>query len=209
LALTNSQKEASVLDSEIRASDAEREQTIVRLHEACGEGRLSLDEFSERTKAVFTARTRGDLIPITADLPRAFGALPYRPSRGRTIVALLSDVKRKGRWHADGETKAITILASCTLDLRNALIYGDEIVITTYVVMGSVKIVVPRGIRVELEGFALMGSRDSKVDDDEILPGAPIVRVRGVTIMGSVDVVSDQRQWSGASLPRPERPRLA
>jgi hypothetical protein len=197
-----------VLDGEIRASDAEREQTIVQLHEACGEGRLSLDEFSERAKAVFTARTRGELVPLIADLPRSYGALPYRPSGGRTIVALLSDVKRKGRWHAEGETTAITVLASCTLDLRNALIHGDEIVITTHVVMGSVKIVVPRGIRVELEGFALMGSRDSKVDDDEILPGAPIVRVRGITVMGSVDVVSAPHQWSGGSLPSPDRPRL-
>jgi hypothetical protein len=67
--------------------------------------------------------------------------------------------------------------------------------------MGSVKIVVPRGIRVELEGFVVMGSRDSKVDDDNALPGAPTLRVRGVTVMGSVDIVEGERRVS------PELPR--
>ena len=58
-----------MLDDEIRASDGERHQAIMRLHDACGEGRLSLDEFSERTRAVYASRTRGELVPIVAELP--------------------------------------------------------------------------------------------------------------------------------------------
>jgi hypothetical protein len=38
--------------------------------------------------------------------------------------------------------------------------------------------------------FAILGCRDSKVDEEEVLLGAPIVRVRGLTVLGAADVVS-------------------
>jgi hypothetical protein len=178
-------------NDEILASDAEREQSIARLRDACGEGRLSLDEFSDRVNAVLAARTRGQLVPITADLPGSALPVPERRNAKRLTFSLMSDVKRKGRWNIDGETTAISVMGSCTLDLRRAVVQGREIIINAYAVMGAVKIIVPRGTPVEMEGFAIMGNRDSKVDDDEALPGSPIVRVRGLVVMGAVDVVSD------------------
>jgi len=178
-------------NDEILVSDAEREQSIARLRDACGEGRLSLDEFSDRVNAVLAARTRGQLVPITADLPGSALPVPERRNAKRLTFSLMSDVKRKGRWNIDGETTAISVMGSCTLDLRRAVIQGREIVINAYAVMGAVKIIVPRGTPVEMEGFAIMGNRDSKVDDDEVLPGSPIVRVRGLVVMGAVDVISD------------------
>jgi Domain of unknown function (DUF1707)/Cell wall-active antibiotics response 4TMS YvqF len=180
-------------DEHLRTSDAERDQAITRLSEACGEGRLTLEEYSERVKAVLASRTRGALVAITADLPGTAHVVPDRRSPKRFTISMLSDVKRKGRWKIEGETVAVSVLGSCTLDLRSALIHGNEVIIDTYVLMGSVKIIVPEGTQVEMEGFALLGSRDTKVDDAHVLPGGPIVRVCGVTVMGSVDVVSDVR----------------
>jgi len=178
-------------NDDILASDAERDQSIARLRDACGEGRLTLEEFSERVNAVLAARTRGQLVPITADLPRSSVPVPERRAAKRVTFSLLSDVKRRGRWRIDGHTTAISVLGNCTLDLRRAVIQGNEVVIHAHVVMGAVKIIVPHGTQVEMEGLAIMGSRDSKVDDDEALPEAPIVRVRGLALMGAVDVVSD------------------
>jgi hypothetical protein len=54
--------------SELRLSDADREDAIVRLSEHYAAGRLDKDEFDERSDAVWTAKTRGDLAPIFADL---------------------------------------------------------------------------------------------------------------------------------------------
>ena len=48
-------------DLELRASDAEREGEVVRLREACAEGRLTLQEFSERVEEAYAARTRAEL----------------------------------------------------------------------------------------------------------------------------------------------------
>ena len=70
------------VDPFMRASDAEREQVAERLREAHAEGRLTVEEFSERLDAVYAARTHGDLVPLTHDLP---GVGPDRaPAQPRT-----------------------------------------------------------------------------------------------------------------------------
>lgn len=54
---------------EKRASDAEREQVVVRLRDASAEGRLTLEELSDRTALAYTARSHAELVPLTEDLP--------------------------------------------------------------------------------------------------------------------------------------------
>ena len=53
-----------------RASDAERADTVARLHEALGAGRLDLAETDERVAAAYAARHRHELADLLADLPR-------------------------------------------------------------------------------------------------------------------------------------------
>jgi hypothetical protein len=56
-------------DAGLRASDAERDAVAARLREAHAEGRLTFEELSERLDVAFAARTHGDLVPLTRDLP--------------------------------------------------------------------------------------------------------------------------------------------
>jgi hypothetical protein len=53
----------------IRASDHDRDAVVATLRDAFGEGRLTLDEFQERTTAAYAGRTWGDLRELTTDLP--------------------------------------------------------------------------------------------------------------------------------------------
>jgi hypothetical protein len=55
--------------SRVRASDAEREDAVARLHAALGEGRLDLAETEERSVAAYAARFRDELPALLADLP--------------------------------------------------------------------------------------------------------------------------------------------
>jgi hypothetical protein len=55
----------------VRASNAEREEIVARLHHALGEGRLDLAETEERVAAAYAATYRGELAPLLADLPAA------------------------------------------------------------------------------------------------------------------------------------------
>jgi hypothetical protein len=52
----------------LRLSDAEREAALARLGEHYAAGRLDKEEYDERSDAVWSARTRGDLRPVFVDL---------------------------------------------------------------------------------------------------------------------------------------------
>jgi hypothetical protein len=56
-------------DRPIRASDKERESVVDVLRDAYTDGRLTLEEFDERTSAAYASKTWADLRELTADLP--------------------------------------------------------------------------------------------------------------------------------------------
>ncbi|WP_299923358.1 DUF1707 domain-containing protein [uncultured Nocardioides sp.] len=60
----------------MRASDRDRAVIEAVLTDAFAEGRLTRDEYDERTDAALSSRTLGDLVPLVEDLPVA---LPPRP----------------------------------------------------------------------------------------------------------------------------------
>lgn len=57
------------LDPTMRASDADREMVAARLRDGHAEGRLTMEEFEARLEAAYAARTFGELVPLTRDLP--------------------------------------------------------------------------------------------------------------------------------------------
>lgn len=67
----------------LRIGDAEREQAAADLGEHFAQGRVSVEEHSERLDAIWAARTGGDLEPIFADLPGLPGP-PDRATPGRS-----------------------------------------------------------------------------------------------------------------------------
>ncbi|WP_433329342.1 DUF1707 domain-containing protein [Spirillospora sp. CA-294931] len=54
---------------DIRASDADRDRTAASLREHCAQGRITMDELQERLDDTYKARTIGDLLAVTDDLP--------------------------------------------------------------------------------------------------------------------------------------------
>ncbi|GAB2981564.1 DUF1707 SHOCT-like domain-containing protein [Saccharothrix stipae] len=56
-------------ERDIRIGDAERQHALELLGTHLGEGRLSVDEYGERSARVATAKTRGDLYGLFGDLP--------------------------------------------------------------------------------------------------------------------------------------------
>ena len=67
---------------DVRASDAEREQTVAVLRRNFADGRLTQAELEDRASAAYAARTRTQLRDLTADLPGAV----ERPSRPVMIL---------------------------------------------------------------------------------------------------------------------------
>jgi hypothetical protein len=89
----------------IRASDAEREQTVALLRAAVAEGRLSVDELDERTASAYAAATRGELELLVDDLPHELPAPPAAPARRRP-PRLPGRVGFSSRWRAPAGREA-------------------------------------------------------------------------------------------------------
>ncbi|MDQ1445513.1 MAG: hypothetical protein QOI20_1977 [Acidimicrobiaceae bacterium] len=198
---------------DIRVSDAERNEVVDFLRQHCSEGRLTLEEFSDRVGDVFAARTRRELDAVMTDLPvpvewqspaasssGAASEAVYEPQHAapstrrravrRWIVGVMSGGSAKGRWRPADETRVLAFMGGCEVDLRNAEIDGAEVLIRAVAIMGGVEIIVPEGIEVELDGFALMGGNDRRVKDVPRLPGTPVVHVQAFSLMGGVVVKS-------------------
>lgn len=198
--------------SQMRISDADRQRVADVLRDAAGEGRLDLDELEERLELTFAAKTYGELVPITLDL-QATGPVtppagaPVRrtpsgvPAVGHTSsTAIMGDCTRRGVWHVPEHHSAFSLMGSVTLDLREAILAGPHIQINASAFMGDVKILVPARMHVVVDGTPIMGDYGQGKDrvPAEVGPDSPTVRVRGVALMGSVQV---QR------LPAPGTPR--
>ena len=78
----------------IRASDFDREHAVEALRDQYAEGRLTLEEFDERTSAAYAAKTWTDLRELTSDLPvrLSFGAA------SAAVVARGSGVAAPEQW---------------------------------------------------------------------------------------------------------------
>ena len=87
-------------DGGIRASDADREHVVEILREAYSAGRLTLEEFDERTSLAFAAKTWGGLRELTRDLPQqARLAIPppdpqVKPARDKPLPVGASPHRR-------------------------------------------------------------------------------------------------------------------
>src|SRR3984885_6674414 len=192
-----------------RVADADRDRTVIQLREHVVEGRLTLDEFSERVGLAFQARTRGDLLAVMADLPQAPlpgdrlpepSSTPTKKKR-RWHVAVMSGHSTKGRWRISGKTNAVAVMGGCDMDLRKAEIEGPEVEITAFAFWGGIDIVVPEGFDGELRGFSFMGGRDLSLRDVPFVPGSPRTVVEGYAVMAGINVKSRPNR-SGKQLAR-------
>lgn len=175
-----------------RAGDADRDRVVSLLRDHCVAGRLTLDEFSERTGTALVARTRQELDALLADLPTSSAPAVDAPRRRarRWIVAVMGESQSKGRMRLSGHTAVVAVMGQCNIDLSRAEIEGPETVITAVGIMGSIEIVVPEGIDVELTGLSVMGQRSISTHDVAVRRGSPRVLVRAFPIMGEVNVTT-------------------
>lgn len=179
-----------------RIADSDRDRVVALLRLHCTEGRLTLDEFSDRVGAVYEARTAHDLDEVVHDLPvpwaaspPAAGAAPARPRKAvKWLVAVFGDSTRRGRFTLDDESAAVAAFGDCTLDLSEALIEGPNPLVTAVAVFGDVTVIVPDGIEVDLEGVAIFGDKRCTTGDTPPVPGSPVVLVRAFALFGDVRV---------------------
>lgn len=204
-------------DDHLRVSDAEREQVVELLGQATAEGRLTLDEYAERATEAHNAKTRGELVRLTADLPTSSpGALPGAGGTGpvatrspgglpavggggalapvERMVAIFGDEVRKGHWLVPDRVEARAVFGDCKIELQDAQIQHQVTTIEATAIFGSVTVYVPEGVDVRMTGTAVFGDKKSKLTSVP-RPGAPVIQVVCNVIFGSVVVRPPKRKW--------------
>ncbi len=176
----------------IRVSDQDRDGVAQRLQQAFAERRLDDDEFDERMRAALTARTSADLDKLTADLPAVMPgstapAVPGRPA-GRWAVAYKNSIRRGGRWRVPERFTSVVYKGDGWLDLRAAELTSPVTTVLAIAYKSRIDILVPPGVRVELEGFGVSKGWSAEEELEIRLPqDAPTVHVRGIAYKGTIE----------------------
>jgi hypothetical protein len=163
-----------------------------RLNAAVGEGRLTLSEFTDRVGAAYDARTHAELMPLIADLPVSSpaaltGVLVGDPGPA-PLQIMVGAIKKRGRWRLRPTTSLGVAVGPMKLDLRDADLAAHEVTLSARTVIGAIKVWVPRGVRVEIEGHTAVGTRT--IEESNLPPemDVPTLRLRLDTGLGTVKV---------------------
>jgi hypothetical protein len=186
---------------ELRASDADRERVAALLGEACGDGRLTVEEHAERVECAYAARTLGDLVGLTADLTTA-ERQPIRVE-ARPAYALFGTVRHGGRWVVPMSFPVSALFGTVEIDMREALLQRRRVVVRAALFAGRLRLLVPEGVRVEFTGRSILGLRDLRVRPPGGRPGSvgregadgPVIEVSGLVVFGSVNARTPRRRW--------------
>jgi hypothetical protein len=174
-------------EDRLRAADADRDRAIEVLAGAAAEGRLTQEEYSERSETALSARTLGELAALTADIPSVSARGDVPAATGEEITAVLGNESRKGSWVVPPHLSVRSVLGDCHLEMQHAVIRQRVTTIDATVRLGSVTIFVPDGIEVRMSGRAVLGAKSSQLRRAPH-PGAPVIEVRCDVLLGSLTV---------------------
>ena len=147
-------------------------------------------------------------LPVN-DLPakRSSGAMAERYEHAETVYSVLGSTARRGPWKPPETMRTVSVLGSIVLDYRKADLLLGVTEVDCAVFLGTVEIIVPSDIDVELTGSVFLGSVETKGDEglhnwlrrarerlvgDEREPDEdyerPLLSVDCSGVMGSVEV---------------------
>lgn len=181
--------------------ELQKEQAVQALCAHYAQDHLSTGELEARFEQVYRSTSAEHLRTIFEGLP-AIGALVPAPAplysvgapRGglpaneKRYVAIFSEVRKEGQWVPAARIAARVIFGNVVFDFREAILPPEGVELDVDVMLGEVKVLLPPGVGAEVDCTAVMGSVNDK--SHRALPGAPVVRVRGGAVLGSITVVT-------------------
>ena len=182
--------------------ESDRERIVEQLSAHYAEDHLSTQELESRFERAYRATTIEELAGVLSGLPSL--AQPVRNPVPRTssapvirrndhlperrYLAVMSNMHKSGDWTPSPLTTIKAVMANVKIDLRDATFVDREIEFEILAVMAETTILVPPGVRVECDGFAIMGEFSDRHDSSGDDPDAPVVRIHGTAVMATVVV---------------------
>ncbi|WP_240197209.1 DUF1707 SHOCT-like domain-containing protein [Nonomuraea lactucae] len=180
-------------DTALRASDADRDRVAAVLGEALASGRLTSVEHADRLDTAYTAKTLGELVPLTRDLPDVAATHVPATVERQTIDSKFSKVIRKGRWVASRHTRLSARFGALIVDLSQAVLPGREITIEADARFSKLIVRVPDDARVIDEGGSVFGKRNVTGGSEG---DGPIIRIVGRSMFAKVIVSRGVSDWN-------------
>lgn len=178
--------------AQMRVSDADRNGTMRRLHNAVALGLLDINEFEQRSSRVSFARTLRELDALVSDLPGP-GAIVTSATDRVELRGWAGSLKRAGEWMVPTRLSLVRRFGSIDLDLTKARFAGPVVVIEVDMKFGNLDLRLPDGASASIDNVeAYVGSASDRRKDPPA-EGNPHVVLTGQVVFGSVIVRGPRR----------------
>lgn len=105
------------------------------------------------------------------------------------LRVIMSSAERRGAWNVPRHLDVNVFMGSVELDLRNASLAPGVTVIDVSVTLGSVDIIVPPHVPVEVGMAATLASVDETTGFTSVPDDVPVLRVVGGATLGSCEII--------------------
>lgn len=177
----------------MRISDADRNGTLRRLHNAVALGLIDIGEFEERSAQVSMARQPADLESLVDDLPRS-GAIASSSADRLELRGWMGSLQRRGEWTVPTRLSLVRRMGSVDLDLTTARFAGPVVVIELDLVRGSLGLRLPEGASASIDDVTVYGGSARDRRKNPPAEGKPHVVITGRVVLGSVTIRGPKRQ---------------
>jgi hypothetical protein len=177
----------STAAQDLRVSNAEREHVGELLTNHFAAGRLSTEEYAERSDSAARAVTRKELAQVLVDLPGA--TLPDSlVGDALELTNTAGDLRRDGAWMVPSRIRLRSRFGNARLDFRTARFTAPVVTVEVDLAFGNLDIRLPEGATIDLDGARTgIGTIiDKTVRSFE--RGSPHLIVRGGTRVGNIRV---------------------
>ncbi len=180
----------------LRVSDADRNGTLRRLHNAVALGLIDMDEFSERSALVALARQQAELAVLVGDLP-APNAIVTASADRVELRGVMGSLKRQGEWVVPTRLALVRRVGSIDLDLTRARFGGPIVVIELDLKFSSLDLRLPEGASASIDDVEVAVGSATDHRKDAPADGTPHVILTGRVLFGSVDIRGPRRGLFG------------
>ncbi|MGH3157347.1 MAG: hypothetical protein ACRDNF_12320, partial [Streptosporangiaceae bacterium] len=111
------------------------------------------------------------------------------PPPGKYAIAYKNSIRRGGRWRVPGRFTPVVYKGSGWIDLRAAELTEPVTTVRAIAYKSRMDILLPPGVRVELDGFGVSKGWSAEEEWEGSLPrDAPVVHVRGIAYKGTIEI---------------------
>lgn len=180
----------------LRVSNAERERAGALLRDALDQGMITLDEFGERSAIAASAKVRGELTAILADLPAAVanGAVALtspaaaESERPLELNAGMGNVNQVGEWTVPSRINARCSMGNVKIDFSEAICRHRDVWLHAECGWGNIKVLVPHGWTVVVESVSVGSGRLTNKVNSPGSPNLPVLHVEGSVSAGDIKI---------------------